>query len=277
MTFDQKDQNEESGSRLRGEDPESVEDFIKELEAKEKDLHISSEMVIEVEDADFDDMNIPDFILDELKSSGPAKNKHTAKVAAYKPDPRVEGLQKEVTELKQRVTSLISERADLREKSLKSLREFENVKNRMERERTDTFTKQLENLATKMLPVLDNLDRALDFSSSVGDDKQDLKHFLDGIVLVNQQLNDIFAGMGVRPIQAVGEEFDPHFHEAVATVETDEHDPQTVTEELLRGYQIGSRVIRHSMVKVAKSPAPKTLTSETGSEELPTETDEETE
>jgi hypothetical protein len=60
--------------------------------------------------------------------------------------------------------------------------------------------------------------------------------------------------MGIQPIATVGETFDPHFHEAVATEESNEFDPNTVSAELLRGYRIGNRVIRHSMVKVATSP-----------------------
>jgi hypothetical protein len=67
---EQIDQNEELGAEVQAEDPASVEDFIKSLEAREKDLDISSELVIEVAEADFDDMNIPDFILDELKNLG---------------------------------------------------------------------------------------------------------------------------------------------------------------------------------------------------------------
>jgi hypothetical protein len=65
-------------------------------------------------------------------------------------------------------------------------------------------------------------------------------------------VNDVLAEMGVQPITSVGETFDPHYHEAVATEESDEHGPNTISAELLRGYRIGERVIRHSMVKVTK-------------------------
>jgi molecular chaperone GrpE len=62
--------------------------------------------------------------------------------------------------------------------------------------------------------------------------------------------------MGVQPIATVGEIFDPHFHEAVATEESNEHEPETISAELLRGYRIGDHVIRHSMVRVVKGPSP---------------------
>ncbi len=72
-------------------------------------------------------------------------------------------------------------------------------------------------------------------------------------MLVSQQLNEILAEMGVQPIASVGESFDPHFHEAVATEETEKVSPHTIIEELLRGYRIGEKVIRPSMVKVASA------------------------
>jgi molecular chaperone GrpE len=124
----------------------------------------------------------------------------------------------------------------------------------VERERGETFQSQLGNLATKMLPALDNLNRAVDFALTLPDDHTaEFRQFIDGIVLVNQQMEEVFAAMGVRPISAVGEPFDPHFHEAVATDVAGEYPPNTVTGELLRGYRVGERVIRAAMVKVSTS------------------------
>ena len=103
-----------------------------------------------------------------------------------------------------------------------------------------------------MLPVLDNLNRALDFAADDANEKaQEFQQFYQGIVLVNQQVNEVLAGMGVASIASVGEPFDPHFHEAVAVDESDVYPQQTVSAELLRGYRLGERVIRPSMVKVA--------------------------
>lgn len=88
------------------------------------------------------------------------------------------------------------------------------------------------------------------------DKRSDIQPFIDGVVLVSQQVNDVLAEMGVQPIATVGEAFDPHYHEAVATEESDEFDPNTISAELLRGYRIGERVIRHSMVRVTKQKLP---------------------
>ena len=74
-------------------------------------------------------------------------------------------------------------------------------------------------------------------------------------MLVNQQLNEVLAEMGVQPISSVGEHFDPHFHEAVAMEETEEFPPNTITAEFLRGYRIGDKIVRASMVKVSASRA----------------------
>jgi molecular chaperone GrpE len=117
----------------------------------------------------------------------------------------------------------------------------------------------MENLARKMLPVLDNLDRAMDFASAMTSEKRaEIEPFFEGILLVNRQIHDVMIAMGVQPIVAVGHEFDPNLHEAVAIGTVNELPPNTVSEEMLRGYRMGNRVIRHSMVKVTPS------TSETG-------------
>ncbi|MEP6849447.1 MAG: nucleotide exchange factor GrpE [Acidobacteriota bacterium] len=259
MTSDQRNQNDEFGADVHGAEPESVEDFIKALEAKEKDLHISSEMVIEVEGSDFDDLNIPDFIANEIAPVPAKPPVLSAKPVIQTPPVVAPNTQKELNELKQKVKVLVNEKADLHEKSLRRLKEFENFKTRMERERTDTFKNQLANLATKMLPVLDNLNRALDFSAAVPIEKRiEMEEFFDGIVLVNHQINDVFAGMGVQQIPAIGEEFDPNVHEAVSTDESGTYAPNIVSDEFLKGYRIGDRVIRHSMVKVSKPAVPKT-------------------
>ena len=132
----------------------------------------------------------------------------------------------------------------------------------MDRERRGSFIDQISNLAAQMLPVLDNLDRALDAAENSKTKRSDeFEQFYHGIVLVNQQVNEILSEMGVQPIAPVGEEFDPNFHEAVAVEERDDMQPNMITEEMLRGFRIGNRVIRHSMVKVTSGP-PKPPASE---------------
>ena len=250
MNSNNNSQNAEDVSKeFEFDDSGTIDDFIKELEAKEKDLHISSEMVIEIEDSDFDDKNIPEFPEAEIavETLPPISNSVSNQTA-------ISSLETEVSQLQAQVSKHEIERADLVKLMQNRQSDFENYKKRVERERSDTFQNILSDLANQMLPVLDNMHRALDSVSNLADEReQGVQHFFDGIVLVNQQLNEVLAEMGVEPIASVGEDFDPHFHEAVAAEESDEFPPHTVTAEFLRGYRIGSRVVRPAMVKVSKS------------------------
>ncbi len=233
----------------------SVDDFIRELEAKEKDLHITSDMTIEIEEADFDADEIPAFVQQELPPPTPSaapSNHHPAPVGMKT---RLYDLENEVEALQVRVKGLRAERNDIQEKSDRRLKDFENYKYRMDRERRGAFIDQISNLAVQMLPVLDNLNRALDsVEKTIREKSEEFQQFYDGIALVNQQLGEVFNEMGVQPIATVGEIFDPNFHEAVAVEERDGVAVNTIREEMLRGYRIGNRVIRHSMVKVTTAP-----------------------
>ena len=254
---------------------ESVDDFIKELEAKEKDLHITADYTIELAELDFDPQIVPEFAHQEVVAAlvepaappAPVKEKSkqstkpqtsTKSKQSDKPEPgmktRVFELEQEIESLSSRIVELRSERNEIQDKSDQRLKDFENYKYRMDRERRGSFIDQIANLAFQLLPVLDNLDRALDSVESSGSEKNaEFEQFFDGIVLVNQQVNEVLAEMGVQPIMTKGETFDPHFHEAVATEEREDLPHNTISGELLRGWRIGNKVIRHSMVKVTQS------------------------
>jgi len=233
----------------------SVDDFIKELEAKEKDLHITANTTIEIAQS-FDDANLPDFIREDLHVE--TIKQVTVAAAASAKTKAIEAsagaLEKEIASLKEEIARVKTERDELFQSSQRRSKDFENLKSRTERERKETFQHQVGNLATQMLPAIDNLNRAVDFALAMPEaQRSEIQPFLDGVVLVNQQVNEVLAEMGVQPIQPVGQLFDPRFHEAVATEESDEFDANTVSAELLRGYRIGERVIRPSMVKVVKA------------------------
>jgi molecular chaperone GrpE len=231
----------------------SIDEFFKTLEAKEKDLDISSDLVIEVDETDLGEQDISDFLQMDLSV---APNKPEAAFNDFEDNsiqPAVTpGIQPEISNLQDQISRMETERVELFEIARRRQSDFEAYKKRTERERSETFRNQISNLAIQMLPVVDNLNRALDSSGHITDESsQDIKQFFEGIVLVSQQLNEILAEMGVQPILAIGERFDPHFHEAVAAETTDEFPSQTVTAELLRGYRLGEKVIRPSMVKVS--------------------------
>lgn len=248
----------------------SVDDFIKQLEEKEKDLHISSDLVIEVGDSEVEHDNIHDsFIPSSFEM--PSFEESLAGVPAPsldEPDPAPKTRPQNPDE----ILKLRSERDELKESLVRRQRDFDNYRNRTERERGDTFKNIVVSVGNQMLPVLDNLNRALDASSSAKESASegDFQTFVHGIVLVNQQLNEVLASMGIQPIPAKGQPFDPRFHEAVATEETDAVPPKTVIEEILRGYQVDDRVIRPSMVKVSAAISSESTSQ---SDERPTEKD----
>ena len=130
--------------------------------------------------------------------------------------------------------------------------DFDNYRKRIERERGEAHNRIVAEVARKLLPVVDNLARALDTERSVeAGESKEFRHFLHGVELISKQLNDVLESFGVQPIASVGERFDPHVHEAVVTEASDEHEPDTVIEEMARGYRIGDRLLRPAMVKVA--------------------------
>ena len=145
-----------------------------------------------------------------------------------------------------------AENADLKDRLARRQADFENYRKRVERERTETYNRVVADVATKLLPVLDNLKRALEAEASVESSESDeFRHFLSGVDLIYKQLNGVLDALGVKPIAAVGEPFNPHVHEAVVTEATDEFEPDTVMQEIVAGYRLGDKLIRPALVKVA--------------------------
>jgi molecular chaperone GrpE len=160
------------------------------------------------------------------------------------------------------VAELVATRAELKrlESEVKELREglarrqadFENYRKRMERERSETYSRVVVDIAAKLLPVLDNLKRALDTEASIeATESDEFRHFLSGVDLIYKQLNGVLDALGVKPVLAEGEQFDPHLHEAVVTEPTDDYEPDTVMQEIVRGFRVGDKLIRPALVKVA--------------------------
>ena len=145
-----------------------------------------------------------------------------------------------------------AENAELKDRLARRQADFENYRKRVERERSETYNRVVGDVAAKLLPVMDNLKRALETEASVeASESDEFRHFLSGVDLIYKQLNGVLEALGIKPITAVGEQFDPHLHEAVVTEATDEYEPDTVTQEILTGYRLGDKLIRPALVKVA--------------------------
>ena len=124
--------------------------------------------------------------------------------------------------------------------------DFENYKRRTRQELGDRTQYANEELLRKLLPILDNLRRALDHAPEGADG-----NWFDGLRMVVRQFDDTLQAQGVSPIPAVGEKFDPSKHEAIAREETDEQEEGTIVEEMQPGYRLHERVLRPTLVKVA--------------------------
>jgi molecular chaperone GrpE len=128
--------------------------------------------------------------------------------------------------------------------------EFENFKKRMEKEKNDAYKFATENLIKELLPVLDNLERALDH----GEAKSDPQGLLAGVELTLKGLHSVLEKFGVTSVDASGKEFDPNLHEAVMVQEDARQPGGTVLNQLQKGYLLHSRLIRPAMVVVSKRP-----------------------
>ncbi len=261
--------SEEVVDSIDAEEMPSVDDFIRELEEKEKDLHISSDLVIEVGESSVEHDNIHDSFVSSFELISDSEEEDSADSPAdrlLEHDEEVRG----DNDLQQQLDDLTAERDDLMDTLRRQKMDFENYKHRTERDRTSTFRSILSGIAVQMLPVIDNLERALDATRDperFGEDE--VKKFIEGIVLVTHQMNEVLMEMGVVPISALGEPFDPNLHEAMDCEASEEHPHNTVLEEFVRGYRIGDRVIRPSMVKVSENPHRIELPTDSESEDQP--------
>ncbi len=139
---------------------------------------------------------------------------------------------------------------ELNDKNLRLMAEFENFRKRSDKEKDQMFETGAKSVIEKVLPVIDNFERALDMAP--GEEKEETDPFMDGMKKVYKQLMDELDKIGVKPIEAVGQEFNPEYHNAVMQVDSEEFDSGTVAQELQKGYMYNDSVVRHSMVGVAK-------------------------
>lgn len=133
---------------------------------------------------------------------------------------------------------------ELEDRYKRILAEFENFKKRSSKERDGLYNAILSDVVEVILPVLDNLENAVKVQT--GDEE-----YKKGIELVLKQFQDVLKSKGIEEIKTVGETFDPELHEAVSSIQDDSKGEKEIVQEYRKGYKIGSRVVRHSMVVVA--------------------------
>jgi molecular chaperone GrpE len=174
-----------------------------------------------------------------VKEEGPAENGAPAAAGEAAAGAAVGAVSTEIEKLKK-------EKAELYDRLLRKQSELDNFRKRVQREKEEFLQHATAELIRALLPVLDGFDRALAHS-----DASSPEQFTQGVELIRRELLDTLQRAGVSPIETKGKMFDPHFHQAVETVVSADHDDQEIVEELQRGYRLRNRLLRPAIVKVA--------------------------
>lgn len=156
--------------------------------------------------------------------------------------------EKSNADLQAELEKALTERAAFLDRAARLQAEFDNFRKRNAKEQQDFRDYALADALRSLLPILDSLDRALKTNAA------SLEDFRSGIELIDKQFHDALAKLGVQPVAAEGEVFDPNLHQAVQMVETDEAEDNHVIDELQRGYKLKERLLRPAMVRVARNP-----------------------
>lgn len=157
----------------------------------------------------------------------------------------VAALQEEVKMLKEQLEAARAEAAEYKDRYLRAVAEMDNMRKRLEKRYADEAEQEKKRFLRSLLPLVDNLEMVLKHSDS------DAEVLRQGVAMIVQELMRTLEREGVRPIKSVGERFDPFVHEAVEVVETDEYPPDTVVEEVQKGYTYKQDLLRPARVRVA--------------------------
>ena len=222
---DKKKVHDKPAKEVNEQEKEVLEEIIEELEeeAKEKKEEATKEEAeAEAEDASGEN--------DEETSGEKAEDKKKGLFKKDKKDP----LKEKIDELNDRL--------------IRQVAEFDNFRKRTDKEKAQMFEQGQGSILEKLLPVIDNFERGL---QAVPEAEKD-GAFADGMNKIYKQLMKQMEDLGVTPIEAVGKEFDPNFHNVVMQVESEEHESGIVAQELQKGYMFHDTVLRHSMVGVTQ-------------------------
>jgi molecular chaperone GrpE len=167
---------------------------------------------------------------------------------SFEKEAAVEREKKEQSDLEKELEQMKREAADNYDKYLRAAAEMENYKKRAAREKADAINYGNETLIRDILPIVDSLERALDHSSN----SKDFDSFVEGLNLIYDKLLGVLEKNGVEKIDAVGKDFDPHFHEAVLQVKSADVDDNKVVEKFENGYLLNDRLLRPVKVSVSK-------------------------
>ena len=221
---------------VKEETPQEKEQASQETEASEK-----------AETAENTDSKEPDeTVEEEAQEAEDAETEETETEETGTDDDKKEKSEKKGLFGKKKKDKKDEQIEDLNDRLRRQMAEFDNFRKRTEKEKSQMFDMGARTIIEKMLPVVDNFERGLETIPE--EQKEDA--FVTGMDKVYKQLMTELDAIGVKPIESVGQEFNPEFHNAVMQVESEEYEPGTVAQELQKGYMYKDTVVRHSMVAV---------------------------
>lgn len=157
---------------------------------------------------------------------------------------------KDLIELYEQIQKAADERDQIKDQLLRTMADFQNFRKRVMDEKRQIEERANERFVLELLPVLDNFERGLAVMENGGK----LESLVEGVKAIDRQLRIVLEGQKVVRVLSVGQPFDPEVHEALAMVDSDEHEDGTVIDEIESGYKLGDRVIRPARVRVSKKP-----------------------
>lgn len=229
---------------INKETGETVTEEIPEEEISEENTGVNGEQTEEAEaeaEAEAEEAGDEAQAEEVSKEGEPEAGEQKKSWAERKAEKKAQKADKEKETLKAQI-------AEFEDRAKRQLAEFENFRNRSEKEKAQSFDMGARSVLEKILPVVDNFERGL---AAIPEDKKD-DPYVSGMDMIYRQLITELDKMDVKPIEAVGKEFDPAFHNAVMQTESDEYESGTVAQELLKGYTYHGVVLRHSMVSVVQ-------------------------
>lgn len=170
-----------------------------------------------------------------------------------KPDALHSEQENEIHDLQQEIATLKTELQEKNDKYLKILAESENARKRMQKERQEFTQYAVEHSIVDFLGPIESMEKALGFAEH---HSEEVKNWALGFTMILQQFKQVLEEKGIKEYSSLGQQFNPYFHDAVETLETDDVPEGTILEEFSKGYKVGERPIRVSRVKVAKPKTP---------------------
>ncbi len=165
-------------------------------------------------------------------------------------EPEVEAIEDETVQLRNELTQALSDTKVHQEQYLRTLADMENLRKRTQREKEELAKFANENILREILPVIDNLERAVEHAEQA----ESNDGLFEGVQMTLTQFSQLLGKFGVEPVKAVGQIFDPAYHQAMGQMESEEHPVNTVVQQMQKGYQLNERLLRPAFVMLAKAP-----------------------